>query len=446
MMAPFKHLSLSLLFSFICLLSYGQIEKKYAELLTVTKIDTTANFNKIAGGYPILISDITGDKSKIKLSHGTDTLPGSSVLGPTQQQFEMKPFLTGAGPIEFTLTLDNGKKIPVKITNDTSNTSIVNTPPPPARNFRTRVSDEIKRVNGLNMKEGIIRYDPKRNICYQKNIIHIFLDENGEFYLSGLPTTAREDNIFKVHVFYESGGNTTFTMETVGVYDPTFEVYGAVANNGATANAAEDRILQKDFAPVGPFTRTLQIKVTKKKNGQETVILDKTISIAKLHKITLTAGLYGSFLKSPENITTLVKPNGDTTLTADNPNTRGFINVMLGFYPWPRNILLPSHDWKERFSFSVGTSINKQLAENFFAGINYDIAMGLALSFGAHYGSRQYVVGYPNFKYGEDKFSGSLEGRVKKEYSINCFVGVSLDFRLLGYIFQNPGAATGVAP
>lgn len=437
-----------LLFSFAVLStlhSQAQIDTTLNDLLapSLTQITEETDFAKAGFGYTITISGTdasTKPQVTLKDKDGKN-VPQLAEVPEQQVIFDVRSYLKGDGPVNFVLSPDGKKQIAITIIHKKDGTQDTGGSGGSTKAGINEFDNAIKRAFGLKLASSQIRYDRKRNICYEGNLIHLFLDEKGNFYISGPPTTAREDNVFMLHVFYKE--DAEFKLEYEGVFQPAFEVYGVTANKGAQGNAASSQIKQIDFGAVGPFTGTAKFTVTRTVGGKPKVILDKVIQIAKLHKITLTAGLYGSFLRSPENITTFVKPNGDTTLTADNPTTRSFVTVMLAFYPWPRNILIPSHDWKERISLSVGTSINKNLSENFFAGLNYDIAMGLALSAGGHYGSRQYVIGYKNFNYGEDKFSGSLENRVKKEYNINWFIGLSVDFRLLGYIFQNPtGAAT----
>jgi hypothetical protein len=298
---------------------------------------------------------------------------------------------------------------------------------------------------GLAFKTRKIKIDRRLNQAREKNIIHLFMDEIGNFYYSNLPTTAREDNIYIFHLFYREGdGTRRFKLEYDGVFDPQFEVFGAegaakeVAAQNATGQTVKEKITHLQLGPIGPFTGSFTVRIFEV--GNATPILNRTVNVAKLHHITLSAGLYGTWLRNPENTSILARPEtGDSTLVADDPTNRGFVTVMLTWYFKPRNILFPSSDWRERIGFSVGTSISKKLAENFFGGLSYDLARGLSITGGVHYGRQNYVIDYPEFEFGKDKFSGSLDNRIRKRWAANAYVGLNMDFRLLTYIF-NPSA------
>ena len=290
-----------------------------------------------------------------------------------------------------------------------------------------------------------LKYNKRLNQVTDGNTIHVFVNEYGDFIRSSLPTTATEKNFFVIHVIYladDPDKVNRIRCTYSGDYNPRFTVYGTENedDDGAGSNATDKttpQYAEKVFGPFGPFTEQVDIAVT----IDDKKILDKRVNIAPLHYIALNAGLFGTFLRNPDNIRTGTLPNGDTTLLADDPTTRGFVTVMLTFYPFPRNLLFPlSRNWKERLGFTVGTSISKKLAENFFGGISYDVARGLAIVGGVHYGRRQVVVDNEFFEFGKDKFTGgTLQNRIVNDWNAHFFIGLNLDTRLLNYIF-NPGA------
>jgi hypothetical protein len=303
-------------------------------------------------------------------------------------------------------------------------------------------ADAFKKSVGLDIKAGKKIYNEKLNQIREKKTIHIYLDDDGTFYKSSIPTTAREDNIYVFHVFYKSG-DTPPSLEYEGVFDPRFEVEGASQTTNAKVNAAGEEstveIIEKTFGAIGPLTGTFKVKIT----GSNKVLIDKTVNVAKLHHISLNAGFYASFNRNPQNLDIYVKPNGDSTLTADDPKSRGFINVMLSFYPFPRNLYFPSGNLWEKFAFNIGTTISKDLGNNFFGGISFDVSRGLALACGIHYGRASYLVDDPKFKFGEDRFSGTLDARVKQRWHSGLYLGVTFDMRLLSFLFnQNGNSAT----
>jgi|GEM_PF-3373676 len=398
----------------------------------------------------IVVSSVPNnvDKSKLqlKINGGAQNIPPDPTpLAEGQVAFNGGAALITAfqnGTVKISLS-SNGAEVGFVTFTDNPNNQ--QTPPQGGTGSTEKATPQdfenaVKSKYGKKIKSGTIQYDRKLNQAREKNIIHVFLDENGNFYYSSLPTTAREDNLFVFHLFYETAANKKFKLDVEGEYDPVFEVYGAASQPqdvtvpNSTGQPKKVSITEQTFGAVGPFTGSFSVKITRM--GASAALLDKTIKCAKLHHITLNAGLYGTALRYPDNIEIYQKPNGDSTLVADDPTSRGFITVMLTFYPKARNILYPSNDWREKIGFSIGTSISKKLAENFFGGISYDVARGLALTGGAHYGRRNFVIDDRNFKFGEDKFSGTLDGRIKKRWDVSWYIGVNIDFRLLSYIFN----------
>ena len=69
-------------------------------------------------------------------------------------------------------------------------------------------------------------YDSKRNIFIRKNIVHIFIDENGNLIETGVPTTATEKYSYKLHLLTntETVETTTFKYSYRGEYRPTLNI------------------------------------------------------------------------------------------------------------------------------------------------------------------------------------------------------------------------------
>lgn len=442
------------------LIEFGEIDSsKKDKPISVSNEDLKSDLILIISGFPQ-----KGDKNKLVLKNGESEIKHVSKEGESKEQIVFKiPIAVLNQPDVANLKLPfifNSKQIGSiifnKKTQDQVNPVVVVQPAvvlgvavvdvpvvviTPEPDLSTAYQKAFKDKTGKDFSSGKIIFDEKLNQTRERRVIHIFLDAEGTFYKSSLPTTAREDNIYIFHVFYKEGEKPILEYE--GSYDPVFEVEGAEsATNRAAKNAVGTnvKILEKTFGAVGPFTGSFTVKITNSLTKKP--IINKTVKVAKLHHITVNAGFYASFLRNPQNVETLVKPNGDTTLVADDPTSRGFINVMLTFYPFPRNIYFPSGDWREKFAFNVGTTISKNLSENIFGGVSYDVSRGLALGIGAHYGRRSYVIDQPDFKFGEDKFSGSLTARVKKRWDLGFYAGVTIDMRLLGFLFNQPSASS----
>jgi len=435
---------LLLVFSFLFFVhTYAQEKKgiEFGEIDAATKNkDVSLSAANISGGIKINVNGIpdAATKSNLKLKDASGNFINPDVV-PTENETQKTFTIVSANFNGFA----NANTVSLQFFNNTTEIGKVvftkaGVSRTPTNDLSGAYLQAFKKKYGRDFVAGKIVFNEKLNQARERKIIHIFIDDDGTFYKSSLPTTAREDNLYVFHVFYKRGAGTP-QLEYEGSFDPIFEVEGtdqtsAVATRNSAGEEEQIEITEKVFGAIGPFTGSFTVKVT----GTKKVLIDKTVKVAKLHHVTVNAGFYASFLRSPQNIETFVKPNGDTTLVADDPTSRGFINVMLTFYPFPRNIYFPSGDWKERFAFNVGTTISKNLSENIFAGISYDVSRGLALGIGAHYGRRSHVVDQPDFEFGEDKFSGSLDSRVKKKWDLGFYAGVTVDMRLLGFLFNPP--------
>lgn len=298
--------------------------------------------------------------------------------------------------------------------------------------------------------------DERQNIIIANNTVHIFIDEYGKTYFGGFPTTAREDYNYTIHVFYDRISSTTksINVNVEGLYEPNFDIYGAGEVNNArfmiqsTGDEKDDkkveklpRIMEIIFDNNGPFTESFTLSMAKTSGEDEEIVVipSKIIKVAPVHHISLMVGLVSSFLTNPTDIRKGALDNGDTTLFANDPTTRGLITLMAVFYPKPRNLLFPPKEFLswERLGIMVGTRIDTDLSENFLGGLSYDLARGLSIAGGVHYGRVNSVAGHRNFNFGEDTFTGDLN--VIKEWRANYFIGANIDLRVFGILFNPQG-------
>jgi hypothetical protein len=429
--------------------------------ISTSKIDTVDIVSStLTEGDGLLFSGVPGNikKSKVSIQNTKgdklelDTPAKNMILVQKMGKFLKSDFETNAKIDVFYDANIVGSIVFNETTSDSRNGSISTQIEKQSKKASVLPADDekdfLRQEYSLKFKDGRYKYNLRTNTINEKNVIHIFLDDDGNFIKSSLPTTAREDNVYVFHVIHTYGNNKKYNLSYSGTYDPKITVYGTGDSDkdksAANKGGKDDKTLYTEqvFGAIGPFTGTFQVKIVKTVNADNnsTTILEKSINAAPLHHITLNAGLFRSSLRDPQNIHSMVKPNGDSTLSADDPTGRGLITVMLTFYPHPRNMLYPSHSIWERIGFTIGTGISKNLSENFFGGLNIDIARGLAVVGGVHYGRRSVLIDNPDFKFGETKFTGALENRIVKKWDANFFIGVNIDFRLLSFLYTS---ATG---
>jgi hypothetical protein len=288
-------------------------------------------------------------------------------------------------------------------------------------------------------------YDSQKNIYLKDNIVHIFIDEQGNLIETGIPTTAIEKYSYKLHLLTntETIKNTTFEYSYRGEYKPTLNIQNETLNEVNSENPLAEKkpkpkIIEYSYAIIGPFTTDFTITL-KKKIPAETTILERTINVAKTYHVTISTGLFMTTLKNPTNIKESTNSKGETTLVADDKNTRGLVSLNAVFYPKGRSFLFPPSGGllsPERFGVLIGTQIDKDQFENFIGGIQFDFARGGSVAFGAHYGRRTTVAGYKNFDFGNEKFEGDINTDIVKEWNIGFFIGANIDLRIFGQLFK----------
>lgn len=279
------------------------------------------------------------------------------------------------------------------------------------------------------------KYDKKLNILTDENVIHIFLDDKGNFLYSGMPTTATQENTYRFHILSLSS-DKSFRLRADGVFKPgLLNIHDtSVDPDAVVANAADGgaRVYVYEMGAEGPFTDEATFRITDADNAVP--ILDRKIRIAKLYHVSIATGLLGTSLRNPTAIQKVAMTDGapgDSTLVANDPDGRGILSITAVYYPKGRSFLLPPRGGlfsAERMGIIVGAQLSDKLQENFLAGLTFDFARGGSLSFGAHYGRRNYVTRYDNFEFGKDRFTGDLV--VKKEWAVGFFMGVTIDTRV----------------
>jgi hypothetical protein len=314
---------------------------------------------------------------------------------------------------------------------------------------------ELNEIQIMNAVERYVdlhynfkkHYSEKTGLYLDGNTVHIFIDQNGNQILTGLPTTAKESYLYQVHLLTVRGtGDARFRFSYEGRFVPEFNIEKTsedIATENSDGEPADDEIIVDEtrFPRIGPFTDHFLIKLKKLVSGQpDDFLLDNRIDVAKLYHVSISTGLLATTLRNPSNVEKMAMPNGapgDTTLVADDPAVRGLLSIMAIYYPKGRSFLFPPSGGlfsAERFGVVVGAQLNDKLQENFLAGFSFDFARGGSVALGAHFGRRSYIAGYDKFKFGEDRFTGDLV--VKKEWQVGLFFGVVIDTRVALKLFN----------
>tara|TARA_R110000751_G_scaffold260903_1_gene360287 strand:+ start:1230 stop:2231 length:1002 start_codon:yes stop_codon:yes gene_type:complete len=290
-------------------------------------------------------------------------------------------------------------------------------------------------------------YDSKRNIFIKNNIVHIFIDENGNLIETGVPTTATEKYSYKLHLLTntETLKAVTFKYSFRGEYKPTLNIQNDTFNQeepegDESTEVEKANIIDYSYAIIGPFTDDFDITVIKiEKDKEDETIFFSKINVAKTFHVSISTGLFMTTLANPSNIKMSINSDGETTLIADDQNVRGLVSLNAVFYPKGRSFLFPPTGGvfsPERFGILIGTQIDNEQFENFIGGIQFDFARGGSIAIGAHFGRRNVIAGYDNFDFGKDFFDGEIDNYLIKEWNVGFVFGANLDLRIFGQLFK----------
>ncbi|WP_310555489.1 hypothetical protein [Flavobacterium sp.] len=270
-------------------------------------------------------------------------------------------------------------------------------------------------------------------IVDNKGIIHIYLDEDCNPIYNDFPVSAKDNyDKFQFHIIASKG--LRYIIKSKGVFNPKplVDEIQQTDPNAAVATSLNPSLKVYDSQIFGPYTTSFPFTI--EKNGTE--ILAKKIILLKTNRVSLGTSVIASWLKNPENIATFIKPNGETTLIADNKETRAYLGLFLTFHLTPRNLDIKPRTLKERVGISVGTNLNDKSFTNFFLGLNIEITNGLFLNGGLHYSQVNYAVGYDDFDYGNQLFTGNLETRKKWDIG-GPYLSINIDAALFAKAFKN---------
>ncbi|WP_281323449.1 hypothetical protein [Flavobacterium aestivum] len=289
------------------------------------------------------------------------------------------------------------------------------------------------------IKKKGYEYIASQNIVIDKNgIIHMYLNENGNPIYSYFPVTAKENyDKFQFHII--SLNNADYVVDSEAEFNPVDIVEEVTTNVPAVqSDKSETKIKYNQYnSPIfGPYTTSFPFTITRNLNNVNEVIVDRDIQLLKTKRVSVGTAVVATWLENPENITTFIKPNGETTLIADDKDIRGFLSLFLTFHIVPRNLNIPPRSIKERLGVSVGTNLSDKSFSNFFLGLNVEVTNGLFFNAGGHFGQVNYVVGHDKFDFGNEVFSGTLETR-KKWVLGGPYIAVNIDTELFAKVFKN---------
>ena len=284
-----------------------------------------------------------------------------------------------------------------------------------AINIGLKMNEEIKKYSrGLKRtRHGLVGRNEN-----EEDIIHVFFDQYGNSLLGTIPQGIA-DAQYMVHVLYpiNTKGKEYISYsinKTTGEFTDGLVIYNSGIKN---SNGETHASFEKDYNAIQHRTFELAtsttdltfelIRTSEDENGEiiKKVLGTYTIKMSKVYHVSMDVGLLKTNLSNPTyNLVDMPDATYKVVKETDN-SPKGVVTIMASFYvsPWVlskkylfgKNVpkyklwgrsFLDDHEWWERMYPAVGVGISDRSFENLFAGINWEIARGLCVFYGWHWG------------------------------------------------------------
>jgi hypothetical protein len=332
------------------------------------------------------------------------------------------------------------------------------------------------RNNGNNLQQSIDEYlstnystlestpfgyiDPSE----KEQKIHVFFDYYGNSLLSTIPSGISNAQ-YVIHIIYPFN-LTEPNKVSYSVKQKSGTFSSALLFNNSNIRSQipgqlqsgekYDGITERKFL-LGTSTDDLTfdiIAATKDNQITKTVLETYTIKMSPVYHGSFDIGFIKTDLSNP-TYSLVQQPNSTNQvikLTDESP--KGVITVMASFYVSPIILLesvfgkkkipfykltgrsfLDDHKFYERFYPTIGVGVSDKAFENIFYGINWEIARGLSIFGGWHYGKVN-TFDMPNFQAGVTPVTNEdFTFYQNTKWKTSTAIGIKLDILIVKNLF-----------
>lgn len=381
---------------------------------------------------------------ELKLEFKSDLLNNEITI----QHFDDKGVEIKTDEIKFRLIPEKGDAKPPQTTNDEIQPSI----------------DDFLTQNYSNLEATPFGFiDPSD----KKQKIHIFFDQFGNSLMSTIPQGISNAQ-YTVHIIYPFTLSQTNNI-SYSIKQKTGSFSSALLFNNSnirSKNIGETQsgekyagITERKFL-LGTSTDdlTFDIVVASKENEKinKTVLETYTIKMSPVYHGSFDIGLFRTDLSNPTFTLTQLPNSTDQVVKKTDESPKGIVTVMATFYVSPiilaesifgkgkkkipfykltgRNFL-DDHKLFERFYPTIGVSVSDKSFENIFYGINWEIARGLSIFGGFHYGKVNTFT-MPNFQPGVTHVTNEeFQLYQNNKWKTSTAFGVTVDISIIKNLF-----------
>jgi hypothetical protein len=294
--------------------------------------------------------------------------------------------------------------------------------------------------------------------------IHLFFDYLGNSLLSTIPSGISNAQ-YIVHIIYPfSLADPNKVSYSIKQKSGSFSSALLFNNSNINTNGLfktqsgekYDGITERAFV-LGTSTDDLTfdiIAATKDNQINKTVLETYTIKMSPVYHGSFDVGLIRTNLSNP-TYSLVQDPNSTNQVVKQTDESpKGVVTVMASFYVSPIILLesvfgkkkipfykltgrsfLDDHKFYERFYPTIGIGVSDKAFENIFYGINWEVARGLSIFGGWHYGKVK-TFEMPNFQAGVTPVtSDQFEFYQNTKWKTSTAIGLKLDIMIVRNLF-----------
>ena len=299
--------------------------------------------------------------------------------------------------------------------------------------------------------------------------IHIFFDYLGNSLLSTIPSGISNAQ-YIVHIIYPfSLADPNKVSYSIKQKSGSFSSALLFNNSNINTNGIfktqsgekYDGITERAFV-LGTSTDDLTFDIvaaTKDNQITKTVLETYTIKMSPVYHGSFDVGLIKTDLSNP-TYSLVQDPNSTNHVVKQTDESpKGVVTVMASFYVSPIVLLesvfgkkkipfykltgrsfLDDHKFYERFYPTIGVGISDKAFENIFYGINWEVARGLSIFGGWHYGKVK-TFEMPNFQPGVTPVTNDqFEFYQNTKWKTSTAIGIKLDIMIVRNLFGTVAA------
>jgi hypothetical protein len=380
----------------------------------------------------------------------------------------------GSGIPKTIVTFKFKKDSPQKIDPENGGAPVIGA----ANNSIPSLTDVLVNIEGKYQKTkiGFVENELATSEDLDKeNPVHIFFDQNGNNLLGTIPQGI-SNRQYIVHIIFpgytDVEDNIIYSVrQKSGTYNNSLNFLNNGIQNQVTSNL-QASIETRDFDIwkektflLGTATDDLTFEIiattfdSVTKRSVTGVLQTYVIKMSPVYHGSFDIGLINSELKNPTYTLTASPTNSSEMLVKETDGgNRGIVTLMATFYTSPiilfekllekrtkkhipsykltgRNFL-DDHKFYERIYPAIGVSLSDKTFENLFFGLNWEIARGLSLFGGGHWGKIN-TFDMPGYQKGTTVVTQQqFDYYTNRKWDSAWAYGVKLDILVIANLFK----------